>query len=148
MVNCIDFRDASMLCSHCPWNRSSIITLGVYLGKAPMSCVKHLEYMYLSSMSSWSEPILSFGVLCEKILGLIQLYRILENLPSWHRTNFRTLSDIFSTPIFITHFDKTNFVLSWCKVWDKQLFSTRRYSCLYISPGRCAQKVGFPRSTH
>ena len=46
--------------------------------------------------------------------------RILENLPCWHKTNFRTkqlkISDIFSIPIFIEYFDKATIKLSSCKV--------------------------------
>ena len=66
LTDCIDFSGVSMLCSRLLengqqlWDSLLIIILGTHLQKALSSCVKKLEYMCLSFMSSkldWTDMI-------------------------------------------------------------------------------------------
>ena len=77
--------------------------------------------------------------------------QILENLPCWHKTNFRLkqlkFSDIFQYQFLFHIFIKQ--LLSFLAV-NFETYSSFLLgdTAVFIPPGRCAQKVGFPKSGH
>ena len=76
---------------------------------------------------------------------------ILENLPfgckqTFEKTRLKIFT-MFLTWSFFAHLDKATIKHSCCEVSHQKLLFPRRYRWLY-QINRCAQKVGFPRSSH
>ena len=94
------------------------------------------QLQYLSH-STLQKNVLDLGALNSINRSYAICDRILENLPCWHKTSFRTkqsiFSESFSMPIFIAHFDKANIKLCCCKVLDIQLLFARRYGSFYTT---------------